>query len=157
MSDADKDVEVRSAPTFTAPTIWQRLAPLAIPLAVIALALSIWAAVRVSANEANVVALPGDPKVRVCTAFEMVARMQTRNEMAPASASLALLGGGDYLLRQLDANTPARLADAVRDFARDLQDVGMNALAGVPYSDPRQAARQAEGDFDRKQVADLCK
>jgi hypothetical protein len=157
MSDADDDVEVRSAPTFTAPIIWQRLAPLAIPLAVIALALSIWAAVRASTNEANVVALTGDSKVRVCTAVEMVARMQTRNDMAPANASLALLGGGDYLLRQLDANTPARLADAVRDFARDLQDVGMNALAGVPYSDPRQAARQAEGDFDRKQVADLCK
>jgi hypothetical protein len=157
MSDADEDAEVRSAPTFTMPTICQRLAPFAIALAVIALALSLWAAVRVSVNQANAVALPGDPKVRVCTAFEMVATMQTRNDLAPANASLALLGGGDYLLRQLDAYTPARLADAVRAFARDLQDVGMNALAGVPYSDPRQAARQAEGDFDRKQVADLCK
>lgn len=157
MSDSDKDVEVRSAPTFTTPTIWQRLAPFAIPLAMISLALSIWAAVRVSANDANAVALPGDPKARVCTAFEMVATMQTRNDLAPTNASLALLGAGDYLVRQLDANTPDRLADAVRDFARDLQDVGMNALAGVPYSDPRQAARQAEGDFDRKQVADLCK
>jgi hypothetical protein len=36
-----------------------------------------------------------------------------------------LLGGGDYLVRQLDANTPARLADAVRDLARDLQDVDL--------------------------------
>ena len=157
MSNSDKDVEVRSAPTFTTPTIWQRPAPLAIPLAVISLALSIWAAVRVPTNDANAVALPGDPKERVCTAFEMVATMQTRNDLAPTNASLALLGVGDYLVRQLDANTPDRLADAVRDFARDLQDVGMNALAGVPYSDPRQAARQAEGDFDRKQVADLCK
>ena len=142
---------------FTVPTIWQRLAPFAIPLAVIALVLSIWAVVSASANDANTVALPGDPKVRVCSAFEMVAKMQTRNDLAPANASLALVGGGDYLLRQLDADTPAHLADAVRAFARDLQEVGMNALAGVPYTDPRQAARQAEGDFDRKQVADLCK
>ncbi|MBB3753170.1 hypothetical protein FHT44_005689 [Mycolicibacterium sp. BK634] len=156
MSDADEDVEVRSAPTFTAPTIWQRLAPIAIPLAVIALALSVWAVVRVSASDTNSAALPGDPKVRVCNAFKMVATMQARNDLAPPDAGLALIGGGDYLLRQLDAETPARLADAVRAFARDLQDVGMNALAGVPYSDPRQAARQAEGDFDRKQLVDLC-
>jgi hypothetical protein len=157
MSDADEDVEVRSVPMFTAPTIWQRLAPFAVPLAVIALALSAWAAVRASHDDANTVVLNGDPTVRVCDAFEMVATMQARNALPPPEASLAMLGAGDYLLRQLDANTPARLADAIRSFARDLQDVGMNALAGVPYSDPRQAARQAEGDFDRKQVADLCK
>jgi hypothetical protein len=92
---------------------------------VIAPELSLWAAVCVSANEANAVALPGDPKVRVCTAFEMVATIQTRNDLAPANANLVLLGGGDYLVRQLDANTPARLADAVRDLARDLQDVDL--------------------------------
>lgn len=157
MSDADEDVEVRSAPMFTAPTIWQRLAPFAIPIAAIALAISVWAMVRASADDANTVVLPGDPKVRVCNAFEVVATMQARNALPAPDASLAMLGAGDYLLRQLDANTPVRLADAIRSFARDLQDVGMNALAGVPYSDPRQAARQAEGDFDRKQVADLCK
>ncbi|BBY62628.1 hypothetical protein [Mycolicibacterium helvum] len=157
MSDADQDVEVRSAPTLTAPTIWQRLVPFAILLAVTALAVSIWVAVRVSTNEANGVALRGDPKTRVCTAFEMVTAIQSRSDLAPANASLALLGGGDYLMRQLDANTPAHLAGAVRAFARDLQEVGMNALAGVPYNDPRQAARQAEGDFERRQVADLCK
>jgi hypothetical protein len=145
---------------FTVPTIWQRLAPFAVPLAVIALAVSIWAVVSASAKDSDPAALPGDPKVRVCNAFEMVAKvvaLQTRNDLVAGNASLALVGGGDYLLRQLDAETPAHLADAIRAFARDLQDIGMNALAGVQNSDPRQAARQAEGDFDRKQVADLCK
>lgn len=107
--------------------------------------------------------------MRVCNAFETVARgvaLQTHNDLGAdpiaqaavaSNARLALVGGGDYLLRQLDANTPAQLADAVRSFARDLQDIGMNALAGVQNSDPGQAARLAEGDSARKQVADLCK
>ncbi|WP_445166588.1 hypothetical protein ACTXG7_22475 [Mycolicibacterium sp. Dal123E01] len=156
MSDTDENVEVRSAPMLTVPIIWRRLALCAVPLAVIALALSVWALLSASGNHPESVALPGDSKVRVCTAFELVAAMQARNELVAANASLAMLGAGDYLLRQLDTKTPQHLADAVRAFARDVQEVGMNALAGVPYSDPRQAARQAEGDFDRKQVADLC-
>ncbi|MCX2930728.1 hypothetical protein ORI20_10595 [Mycobacterium sp. CVI_P3] len=168
MADTDEDVEVCSAPGFTTPTIWQRLSPIAIVIALIALAMSIWAVVSASANDADTVALPGNPKVRVCNAFDMVVRavaLQTRTDLSrgpnpPAAGvgntGLALVGGGDYLLRQLDADTPAHLADAVRAFARDLQEIGMNTLAGGSYNDPRQAARQAEGEFDRKQVEDLC-
>lgn len=144
-------------------------APLAVLLGVIATALSVWALVSASSKGTDSAALPGDPKMRVCNAFETVARgvaLQTHNDLGAdpiaqaavaSNARLALVGGGDYLLRQLDANTPAQLADAVRSFARDLQDIGMNALAGVQNSDPGQAARLAEGDSARKQVADLCK
>ncbi|GAY15966.1 hypothetical protein [Mycobacterium sp. shizuoka-1] len=155
MADGE-GAELGYAPTLTVPTIWHRLAPLAFPLAVLALGVSIWALVSDSAGGAESAGLPGDPKVRACTAFHMVTTMQTRNDLGSADASLALVGAGDYLLRQLDADTPTQLADAIRAFARSLQDIGMNALAGVHASDPRQAARQAEGDFDRKQVADLC-
>lgn len=73
------------------------------------------------------------------------------------NARLALVGGGEYLLRQLDSNTPSQLADAVASFARESQDIGINALAGVQNSDPGHAARLAEGDSARKQVAGLCK
>ena len=156
MADGE-GAEVGYAPTFTTPTIWHRLAPLAFPLAVIALGVSIWALVSDPAGGAASAGLPGDPKVRVCTALDMVATMQTRNDLGSTDASLALVGGGDYLLRQLDADTPTQLADAIRAFAHALQDIGMNALAGVSTGDPRQAARQAEGDFDRKQAADLCR
>lgn len=92
--------------------------------------------------------------------------LQTHNDLGQdpvaqaavaGNARLALVGGGDYLLRQLDSSTPSQLADAARAFARDLQDIGINALAGVQNSDPGQAARLAEGDSARKQVADLCK
>jgi len=152
MSDADEDIEVRSAATVTVPTIWYRMALFAVPLAVIALALSIWALASASVRNSETVALSGDPKLRVCNAVDMVAKAVA----VPGRDDLVLVGGADYLLDQLDANTPDRLVDAVRAYARDLQDVGMNALAGVPYSDPRQAARQAEWDFDRKQVRDLC-
>jgi hypothetical protein len=74
------------------------LVPFATPLAVIALALPLWDAVRVSANESDAVALHGDPKVCVCTVFDMVATMQAHKDLAPANASLELLGGGDNRL-----------------------------------------------------------
>ena len=73
------------------------------------------------------------------------------------NARLALLGGGQYLLSQLDSATPPQLADAVRSFANDLQDIGINALAGVPNSNPEQANRMTQGDLSRKQIVDLCK
>jgi hypothetical protein len=38
-----------------------------------------------------------------------------------------------------------------------LQDIGVNALAGVSTSDPEQSARLIEGDALRKQIADFCK
>ena len=37
------------------------------------------------------------------------------------NARLALIGGGDFLRRQLDSNTPSQLSDAVTAFARDLR------------------------------------
>ncbi len=173
MPDTTEDVQTHSAPVFTVPTAWQRLTrwgvPVAIVLGVVAVALSVWALLAGGTKDSASSALPGDPKMRVCNAFETVSRgvaLQTHNDLGQdpvaqaavaGNARLALVGGGDYLLRQLDSSTPSQLADATRAFARDLQDIGINALAGVQNSDPGQAARLAEGDSARKQVADLCK
>lgn len=175
MPDTTEDVHTPSSvQPFKVPTFWQRMArwavPFAILLGVIAVALSIWAVVSATSKDSGASgSLPGDAKLRVCGAFETVARgvaLQTHNDLGAdpiaqaavaGNARLALVGGGDYLLRQVDSNTPSQLADAVSSFARDLQDIGINALAGVQNSDPGQAARLAEGDSARKQVADLCK
>ena len=92
--------------------------------------------------------------------------MQTHNDLGPdpvaqaavaANARLALFGGGQYLLNTLDSETPAELADPVRSFGHELQDIGMHALAGEANTDPAQSARLAEADSTRQQIADLCK
>ena len=135
----------------TAQTIWQRwLAPAALLVAVVAVALAVWA--LTSGSSGAPVKLAGDPKLRVCTAVNTVSQAvagQTGNDLGPdpvaqaavaGNARLALLGGGQYLLSRLDSATPTELADPVRSFANDLQDIGIYALAGVPRTDPAQAA-----------------
>jgi hypothetical protein len=107
--------------------------------------------------------------MRVCTAFNAVSQAvtgQTHNDLGPdpvaqaavaGNARLALLGGGQYLLSRLDSATPSELADPVRSFANDLQDIGIYALAGVPNTDAVQAGRLTQADLTRKQIVDLCK
>ena len=113
--------------------------------------------------------LSGDPKKRVCTAFDTVSKavtLRTHGDLGPdpvakeavaGNARLALVGGGQYLLSQLDSATPPQLADAIRSFAGDLQQIGMYALAGVTNSDPEQDNRMTQGDLTRRQIVDLCK
>jgi hypothetical protein len=142
------------------------VAPAALVIAVVAVALAIWALVS---KPSSGTALAGDPKTRVCTAFGTVSnsvRMQTHNDLGPdpvaqaavaANARLALFGGGQYLLDTLDSETPAELADPVRSFGHELQEISMYALAGVANTDPAQSARLAQADSTRQQIADLCK
>jgi len=47
----------------------------------VALALSIWSLLAASGNHSESVALPGDSKVRVCNAFQLVAAVQARNDL----------------------------------------------------------------------------
>jgi hypothetical protein len=181
MSDPAEEVQTRSYPTeevpppsnrtpvqVKGPGISRFALPAALLLAVVATVLSIWSLVSASSKSSDT-ALPGDPKLRVCTAFGTVSKavpLQTNNNLGnepvaqaavAGNARLSLLGGGQYLLSQLDSKTPQQLADPVRSFGYDLQDIGMNALAGVPNSDPALAAKLAEADATRKQIADLCK
>jgi hypothetical protein len=76
-------------------------------------------------------------------------------EAVAGNARLALVGGGQYLLSRLDSATPPELADPVRSFANDLQDIGMHALTGAVLTDPDQASRLSHADITRKQIADL--
>ena len=148
------------------------LAPAALLVAVVAVALAIWALVSESSKAATSSAAGtqgGDPKTRVCTAFNTVSKaivLQTHNNLGPdpvaeaavaGNARLALFGGGVYLLNNLDSATPSELADPVRSFATDLQDIGMSALAGVTNTDPAQSARLANADASRQQIVELCK
>ena len=67
------------------------------------------------------------------------------------NARLSLIGGGEYLLSRLDDQTPPDLADAVRLFANNLEDIGVNALAGATNDDPQQAARLTAGEDRQEQ------
>ncbi len=97
-------------------------------------------------------------KARACAAFTTVraaVSLQNHANLGPdpaavqavaANARLAMYGGGSYLLARLDAATSADLAGAMRSFAADLQDIAINALAGVGNDDPAQAARLRDGE-----------
>ena len=133
-------------------TTWQKVsrwaAPVALLIALIAVALAVWALVSESSEAPAAAQQDGDPKTRVCSAFDTVSnavQIQTHVDLGPdpvaqkavaGNARLALVGGGEYLLRHLDPKTPPELADAVRSFANNLEDIGMNALAEVPGTDP---------------------
>jgi hypothetical protein len=179
----DQDLEAsssESSATSTTPSVsrtpvrpestWQKwVAPVALLIAVVAVALSIWALMSASSKTSEAAKLPGDPKTRVCTAFNTVstgASLQTHLDLGQepvaltavaGNARLALVGGGQYLASQLDSATPARLADPVRSFANNLQDIGIHALAGEVNTDPDQSQRLAQAETTRKQIVDLCK
>ncbi len=169
MPDTTNEVHKGFRGMTTGQTTSQRwLAPAALLVAVVAVVLAIWALTSSSSSGSAAGTLPGDPKTRVCTAFDTVSKAvtsQTHNDLGPdpvaqaavaGNARLALLGGGQYLLSRLDSATPSELADPVRSFANDLQDIGINALAGVPNSDNVQAARLTQADLTRKQIVGLC-
>ena len=141
-------------------------------IAVIAIGVAVWALMRPQQPNTPAAAAPSaqqnaDAKTRVCAAFNTVrsaVALQTHADLSPdpvaqavaANARLAMAGGGLYLLGRLDPATPADLADAVRAFATVLQDISMNALAGVGNDDPAQAARLQDGETTSTKVADLC-
>lgn len=66
-------------------------------------------------------------------------------------------GGAAYLLSQTSPDTPAELGTALRDFANNLQTIAVNALAGVPNTEPAQSARLPDAEAANGRIADLCK
>ena len=154
------------------------MGPAALVVAVIAIAVGVWALVRSQAEPAvnsQQSQQPGsaqtsdDAKGRVCAAFDIVRKavsIQTNVDLGPdpvareavaANARLATLGGGDYLLSRLDPATPPELADAVRKFANNLQDIGMSQLVGVLNTDPALGAKLSEAQGASEQIAGMCK
>ena len=148
------------------------IAPAALVVALIAAALSGWALLRPapqSAPNAAPSANPprsGEEKTTACDAYRTVSSavsLQTHaapgNEVqgVAANARLAMSGGATYLLAHLSPATPEDLADAIRSFATGLQDISMNALAGVPNSEPKQAERLSNAETANRRIAELCK
>jgi hypothetical protein len=151
------------------------IAPLALLIGVIAVALALWALLRPpSVSSAPTPTAAGgaqsaDAKGRACGAYNTVrtaVSLQTHAELGPepvaqaavaANARLSMSAGAEYLLRNTDAGTPADLAAAMRSFAANLADISMNQQAGVPPDDPAQVGRLHDGEAINAKLAALCK
>lgn len=179
---ADDDAEaVEPRPAVTAPAAASResvkgralcnwIAPVALALAVIAIAIAVWALMSggsgTAAPDSKQIA---DAKVRACTAYTTVrtaVALQTHADLGAdpvavqavaANARLAMASGADYLQRQVGDATPAELAGAIRAFTDDLQDISMNAQAGVRNDDPAQSALLRDAEATSTRIAELCK
>lgn len=137
-------------------------------IALLALGVAAWAIVLAWPQKEEPVEPTPESKQKVCAAFDTVTtavQLQTHADLGPdpvgqtavaANARLSLIGGGEYLLSRVDDKTPPDLAEAVRMFANNLEDIGVNALAGVTNDDAQQAARLTAGEEGRKKVAELC-
>ena len=162
-------------PATPAPSRWPVSAALVIAL--IAVGLAIWALLRPAAEPAESAQQPeeftteqsGQAKVQACTAFNNVREavaLQTNINLGPdpgpraavaANARLATLGGGGYLLTQVDPATPTDLAAAVRSFANNLQEIGMKQLVGAPPDDPALTAELGQAQEATGRIAEMCR
>lgn len=145
------------------------IALLSLVVAITAVGVAAWAIVVAWPQKEEAPEPSAESKQQVCGAFDTVSRavqLQTHADLGPdpvaqtavaSNARLSLIGGGEYLLSRLDDQTPPELADAVRRFANNLEEIGVNALAGATNEDPQQAARLTAGEEGRAKVADLCK
>ena len=142
------------------------VAPAALVLAVIGTLVALWA-VKTASDNGPGLRLTGDSKDRVCSAFATVSKavsLQTNGGAEPLPEPLAatnsrqaLLAGGQYLLQQIDAKTPADLTAAVSSFANDIQVLGLNYLGGAVSTEPAQAELIKRADTGMSTVADMCK
>lgn len=147
------------------------MAPAALIVALVATGISFWSAVESSdaRTSAAEVLSADEAKSKACSAFDIVQRavnLQTNADLGPelvarevvaANARLATIGGGQYLLHNLNAGAPAELGDAMRSFANDLLEVGMGQLAGLSSHSPDQAGRLAYLEALRPQIVELCR
>ncbi len=172
MADTEPDQQPQSHAKPSANTTGEGarwVALLSLVVALTALGVGAWAMVMAWPQDDETEQASTDSKLKVCNAFETVGKavqLQTHADLGPdpiaqtavaGNARLALIGGGEYLLSRLDDETPPELADAVRTFANNLDDIGMNALAGATNEDPQQSARLSAGETGRNKIADLCK
>lgn len=147
------------------------VAPLALVIALVAAAGAGWALFRPApeSQSQTAEAPAGDPKANACSAFKTVTAavtLQTHGDAGPepagvlavaANARLAMAGGATYLLARTGPGTPKDLSDAIHSFANGLQDIAMNALAGVGNEDPAQTARLRDAEATNTRIAELCK
>lgn len=112
-----------------------------------------------------------DAQAKACSAFDLVSRGVSRNTNLPtpggpedvagtlaaaANARISLYDGGQYLLARLDPATPEELAQAARDFANTLMDIGAAATAGTMDSKLEQVARFRSADESNAALGAMC-
>jgi hypothetical protein len=140
-------------------------------IAVVALALSVWAVLGPLLEDRHSDGERADAKTKACAAFDVVRRgVQINTNMEPpggpedapgrlavaANARVALYDGGGYLLDRVDPATPDDVADPIRKFANALMDIGAAATAGAQNTDPDQAARLREADQTVPTITEKC-
>lgn len=177
MPEPTVDDDIPAARTEPAParSTSRWVAPAALVIAVLAAATAGWAALRPPpatekpAAEAPSADAKANAKTNACNAFQLVTNavaLQTHGnagtdpaaiQAVAANARLAMAGGATYLLAKTGPGTPDELADAIRSFAASLQDIAINALAGVTNEDPAQAARLRDAEATNAKIAALCK
>jgi hypothetical protein len=145
------------------------LAVLALLLSLVAIGGAAWAVVKTWPKPEEKPQPTAEAKQKACSAFNTVAtavQLQTHADLGPdpvaqqavaGNARLALVGGAQYLLTQVDEQTPPDIADGIKTFANDLNNIAMSALAGATNDDPQQTARINAGEAARTKLVDLCK
>jgi hypothetical protein len=107
-----------------------------------------------------------DAKTKACGAYKTVSTaVNVANNANPGNepgaaavnARLALAAGHTYLVERLDPATPPPLADAIRKYAVNIEEVTMSALSGVGTDDPALAGRLQDWGPLNDQITDLCK
>jgi hypothetical protein len=175
MADSETFQQPQQPPPHTKPATTSSgggakvVALLSLIVALAAIGVAAWAIVMAWPQKEAAPQPTDESKQKVCAAFDTVSKavqLQTHADLGPdpvaqtaaaANARLSLIGGGEYLLSRLDEQTPPDLAEAARLFANNLDEIGMNALAGATNDDPQQAARLTAGEDGRNKVAGLCK
>lgn len=172
---AKKPATAPEHPATPPPSRWPVTAALVIAL--IAAGLAVWALLRPPAEPTESAQQPENftaeqtdaAKARACGAFDSVREaiaLQTNVDLGPdpgpraavaANARLATLGGGSYLLTRIDPATPTDLADAVRSFADNLQEVGMKQLIGAPSDDVALTDQLNQAQQNSLRIAEMCK
>jgi hypothetical protein len=172
--------ETRARSTSRAPDPESSRTPLIVAIVALVAALAaasvaIWALLdKPEASEGAAVAPPTSEQVsaartRTCDNFKKVAsgvaiQTHTQPEDNPASgqavaanARLSMLGGGTYLLDNIDPAAPSDLNDAVKEFAGTLQTVAVNALAGIGNDAPDQSGLLQKAQTETERIEGLCK
>jgi hypothetical protein len=144
----------------------------ALTLAVMSLGIAVFALLRGDRAPDYTDAQRTDARAEICAAFATVRTgVATNTNVTPpggaddaagalavaANARVALFDGGQYLLARLDPAAPAELATSVRDFGRQLMDIGAAATAGVPNDDPAQAGRLRAAEAASTAIDGMCR
>jgi hypothetical protein len=107
-----------------------------------------------------------DAKAKACDAYDLASKAVNVSNSAsggnePVAAAvnvrLAMVQAHTYLLERLDPATPPPLADAIRTYAANVEDVTTSLLAGIGADDPAQAARIKDWGPLNDQITDMCK